>query len=302
MSSNLVIVRPLSITDAMLISTNVAENDHAAWAAGTTYAQYARVILTSTHKVYESLQASNTGNNPATAAAWWIEVSPTNRWKVFDGANSTQTAQATSITYTLRPATSITALALLNVTGATSLTATVTDPTFGAVFSKTFDFTALPLVSTWHAWFFGTRRAPRQWISLDLPSYPNADIAITLSGGASLAVGVILLGQQQRFGMAVNHGARVGITDYSRKETNDFGDTVLVQRAFAKRATLDVSLPPEEVDTLQASLADLRAVPALWVAESPYESAVLYGFYKNFEITISYALLSECQLDLEGLT
>ena len=299
---SLVVVQPLSVTDAMLISTNVAENDHAAWASGTTYALGDRVILTATHKVYESLAGANTNQPPATSPTWWIEVGPTNRWRVFDGSNSTQTSRADSIEYVLRPGQSITSLALLNVGGATELEVEITDPTFGVVFSRTFDFTALPLLSSWHAWFFGQKRAPRQYVTLDLPSFPEADIAITLTGGATLAAGVILLGQQQRYAVAVNHGARVGIQDYSRKETSEFGDTVLVQRAFAKRASFDLRIARAEVDPLQAALADLRAVPALWVAEGPYEATTIYGFYKAFDIAIDYPLYAECTLDLEGLT
>lgn len=299
---SLVIVQPITVTDAMLISSNVPETDHAAWASGTTYALGNRVILTSTHKVYESLQASNTNNPPATSPAWWIEVSPTNRWKVFDGSNSTQTARASSITYTLRPAQSVTALAVLNVSGATALSVTVTDPTYGVVFSQSFDFTALPLQSQWHAWFFGQKRSPRQWLNLTLPTYPDADIAISLTGGTGLAAGVILMGQQQSYGVDVEHGVRIGIQDYSRKEINEFGDTTLVQRAYAKRASFPVLVASSEVDALQAALADLRAVPALWVAEGPYEATTIFGFYKNFDVNISYPLYSDCSLELEGLT
>ena len=40
-----------------------------AWATATTYALDARVSYSG--KIYKSLQASNTGNNPATATAWW---------------------------------------------------------------------------------------------------------------------------------------------------------------------------------------------------------------------------------------
>ncbi len=41
-----------------------------AYAGGTTYAAKALVLYTD-GQVYQSLQASNTGNNPATATAWW---------------------------------------------------------------------------------------------------------------------------------------------------------------------------------------------------------------------------------------
>jgi hypothetical protein len=55
-------------------------------AGGTTYADGDRVIVTTPniHKIYESQQAANTGNDPTTDdGTWWLEVSSTNRWKLF---------------------------------------------------------------------------------------------------------------------------------------------------------------------------------------------------------------------------
>lgn len=303
----LTIVRPLAITEAMILSTNIAEDDHPEWASGTTYAEGDRVILASTHRIYESLQADNTGKDPASETSWWIEVSPTNRWKAFDTSNSTRTkasgAAPTTITYTIRPGTAVSAVALLNVSNATSVQIVMTDPVHGVVYDETTSMDGTPNTASWWFWFFGTRRPKTQHIALDLPGrLPNADIEITLTGGTELAVGVILMGAQERFSLGVRHGARVGIRDYSRKETNEFGDTDLVRRAFARRADFSMLLEADEVDALQNTLSDLRAVPCLWVASDRYESTMLYGFYKNFEILISYHDYSDCELELEGLT
>ncbi len=90
----LTVVKPASITDAVLINTDVAEADYPVWSASTTYAVGSRVILVSTHKIYESLQNANLNNSPATATAFWNEVTPTNRWKLFDLSNSTQTTKS----------------------------------------------------------------------------------------------------------------------------------------------------------------------------------------------------------------
>ena len=76
----LVIVNPLTITDAMLTSSTVTEDDYSAWSGSTTYALGARVIVLSTHKIYQSLQASNLNKDPTAQPLWWIEVSPTNKW------------------------------------------------------------------------------------------------------------------------------------------------------------------------------------------------------------------------------
>ncbi len=300
--TSLLIVRPVQVTDAMLVSSTVPETDYAAWSSGTTYALGARVILTSTHKVYESLQASNTNHDPVTSPAWWIEVGPTNRWRVLDTSNSTQTTQASSISYTLRPGEAINTVAVLNVSNATSVRVRLIDPTYGTVFDQTADFSRVPLASSWWAWFFGQKRAPTQFVVSGLPSYPNADLVIDLVGSASLAVGVIVFGQEQRFGLTLRAGARVGIQDYSRRETNEFGDTTLVVRAYAKRAAFELVLESSQVDDLQNFLAEVRAVPCLWVGSSDYEAAVVFGFYKSFDILISYPTYADCNLEIEGLT
>lgn len=300
----LVVVSPLTITDAMLTSTNVAETDYSAWASGTTYALAARVILTSTHKVYESLQAANTNHDPTTSPLWWVEVSPTNRWKSLDTSVSTQTAQATSITYTLTPGQAVNTIALLNISGGTSVTISMTSALAGGatVYTKTVDLSSVPIAPEWWVWFYGVKTAPTQVILNDLPSYTDGVISISLSGTASLALGVLMIGRQRSFGVGINYGARVGIQDYSRKEKNDFGDTVLVQRAFAKRANFDMQIAKAEVDLFQNFLAEVRAKPCLWIGSTVYESTTVFGFYKNFDILISYPTFADCSLELEGLT
>ena len=300
----LIVVQPLAITDAMLSvpNTNVPEADYAAWSSATTYALAARVILTSTHKIYQSLQAANLNKDPVTQPTWWVEVSPTNKWALFDSAVSTQTKQASYIKYTVTPGQTINAIAALNLTNATQIVITVTSASAGVVYSRTVDVSPAPATPSWWDWFFGIKRAQTQCVLVDLPSYPDATIKFELYGGTSLAVGVLLIGQQRAFGAGIKYGAKVGIQDYSRKEKNDFGDTVLVQRAFARRADFELMVSADEVDSLQNFLSDVRAVPCLWVGSTEYEATTVFGFYKTFDILISYPTQSDCSLQIEGLT
>lgn len=300
----LIVVQPLAITDAMVSApnTNVPEADYAVWSSVTTYALDARVILTSTHKIYQSLQASNLNKDPVTQPLWWIEVSPTNKWALFDSAVSTQTKQASYIKYTVTPGQTVNAIAALNLTNATQIVITVTSASAGVVYSKTVDVSPAPATPSWWDWFFGIKRAQTQCVLVDLPSYPDATIKFELYGGSSLAIGVLLIGQQRAFGAGIKYGAKVGIQDYSRKEKNDFGDTVLVQRAFARRADFELMISADEVDSLQNFLSDVRAVPCLWVGSTEYEATTVFGFYKTFDILISYPTQSDCSLQIEGLT
>jgi hypothetical protein len=305
----LVIVPPLAITDSILIvgsppATNVPENDYAAWSSMTTYAEGDRVILTSTHRIYESLQGANLNKNPVTETTFWVEVGPTNRWAVFDTSVSTQTTQSTNITYTLEPGIAINSLAILNLTDADEINIQITSPSSGSpgiVYTETVDLGLTSPFSDWYNWFFGIRSRPSQYIVTNLPIYTDGIFEIEILGGTDLAVGVILIGQQQRFGRGIRLGARVGIQDYSRKETSEFGETILVQRAFAKKANFDLFIDKAEVDTLQIYLSALRATPALWIGSTEYESTTVFGFYKNFDVLLNYPEHADCELEIEGL-
>jgi hypothetical protein len=295
------IVQPLPVSDSVLVATDVPESAYPVWSAGATYGITDRVHLVSTHKVYESAINGNTGNNPASSLNW-VEVGPTNRWALFDRSNSTQTAQANAFYYRLQPTGGFNSLALLGLTGAQTLRVRVTHPTLGSLYDRTLDLTSLPAQAGWWEWFYGTRRGPSLAVLMDLPGVIGAELRIDVTGTTALAAGVLVFGQAKELGIAVRQGARVGIQDYSRKETSPFGDTVLVQRAFAKRASFDVPVLAELVDEAVDFLTSIRATPCLFIGSGRYESTVLYGFYKEFDVNIAYATVSECSLQIEGLT
>jgi hypothetical protein len=309
----IVIIEPVTVTDSILDAsgsppaTNVPEDDFPEWDPATTYAEGDRVILASTHRIYESLLNGNTNNDPTVISSpiYWIEVGPTNRWAVFDTSVSTQTRQANNITYTFNLSSIITSVALLNITQGSQVNITLTNLTDSpptVAYDEEFELGSLPASSDWWTWFFGERRQQIQLIVRELPVVPNAQLKIEILGGSDLGVGVIMFGQEESFGLGIKYGARVGIQDYSRKETNEFGDTILVRRAFAKRATVDVFLDNDELDAFQNTLADIRAVPVLWILSERFDSTTLFGFYKNFDILINYPDHSDCTLEIEGLT
>lgn len=300
--NGLMLVNPVSVTPAMLTATDVPEADYAAWSGATTYAAGDRVIVVSAHKVYESLQASNLNHDPVTETTWWIEVSPTNRWKAFDLSSSTRTAQADGMYFEIKPGSSVNAAAVINCVGVREVRYRLTDPSFGLVYDQTHEMTSIPTESSWYAWLFSERVERSQNIDFDLPTYPNATLRVDLAGASNMAVGVILMGQNKTIGRGVLAGASVGIRDFSRKERNDYGDTELVERAFARRASFVVVIDNNDLDEVTDLLASVRATPCLWVGSTRRAAATVFGFYNEFDIVIPYAYHSECSIDLEGLT
>jgi hypothetical protein len=302
--TGLVIVAPIPITDTMLV-TDVPETDYPAWNAVTAYAVGDRAIRTGStqHKIYQRVVAGTTATAPESDAVNWIQVSPTNRWKAFDASNSTQTAQTTSMFFRMTPGVAVNALYAGNITGGTAIRLRSIDPVYGTVYDKTTSLTGSPRLPDYWEWFFGPWTAGTgQLVAIDLPTMPNAEIRVDLTGGPTLAIGVLLLGQPVEFGFGVKYGARTGINDFTVKTTNTFGDIVVTPRAFAKRVQFSVLLDNVDIDGMQEFLASVRGIPCLYIISALYGVTVVFGYYKNFEITIPYPTESQCDAEIEGLT
>ncbi|CAM8658672.1 hypothetical protein MCEMIEM13_01531 [Comamonadaceae bacterium] len=297
--NGLTIIKPLTITPAMVVATDVPEADYVAYVAGTTYALGDRVIYD--HGIYQSLAASNVGNTPSTTPAKWVFVSATNRFKLFDLVNSSQTAKSSTMSYTVRTGTVVTAIGAVNLTSVFSIRIRVISDAYGSVYDETFDRTRRPPGSGWWNWFYSRRSEALASYYVDLPSFADAQIIVDFTGLADMAVGTLILGQVSRWGVGLAAGVSLGIRDYSRKETNEFGDVVLTRRKYANKAQFPLILNAGEVDSLHRYLASIRAMPCLWIGSGTYDSATVYGYYQDFEILISYPTVADCNLTIEGL-
>src|SRR3546814_11669869 len=79
----------------------------------------------------------------------------------------------------------------------------------------------------------------------------------------------------------------IGITDFSRRETDDFGVTTVVERGFARRMSVRFALPSDAADTVQRTLAELRATSARWAADDRFD-------WLNFERSEARRVGTEC--------
>ena len=295
------LIRPTTLTDAMLTSSTAPETDYPAWSSVTAYTVGARVILAATHRRYEALAAS-TNVSPSTDPTKWLDLGPTNRWAMFDARVGTATSRTASLQVGLAPGT-IDALALID-TEAESATVTLTVSGV-QVYSRSQTFNVGGVaIDNWFSWFFEPLSQKTSMLFLDVPVYAAGQLSVTLTRdnpADSVSCGTLLVGRQLSLG-DTEHGADIGIIDYSRKETDQFGVTSVVERAFAKRMTAKVVLATDAIDDIHRSLAALRATPVLWIGSESFESLTVYGFYKEFSIDIAYPTVSYCSLTIEGLT
>jgi len=294
------IIKPVEITPAILTSSNVPETDYAAWSAATAYAVGDKVLYN--HRNYEALVAS-TGANPETDTSdppKWLDLGADNRWRMFDDKVGSLTEQAGSIAVELQPGAVINSVALFNLLGR-SATVTLTDPSEGVVYQRTVSLVDAG-VSNWYDYFFAPIGRQTDFVLLDLPAYGTAVLSVTIDNASdTAAVGHLVMGRQAELGVAV-YGSGVGITDYSRKETDAFGNSIVVERSFSKRAEFDVVVETPQIGRVQRMLASLRAQPVVWVGADGYESTFLFGYYRDFQISISGPSVSNASITVEGLT
>lgn len=298
------IIRPITVTDAVLAGCSIAETDHAAWSSGATYASGDRVILTSTHKIYESVQAGNTNQNPATDdGTWWVEISATKRWKLFDGRVGDPAQASNLISVTLEPGAVANAVAGFGM-GAAAVSVVITDPVEGEVYNETLALTDNSAVTDYYAYFFEPIIRSSEFALWDLPPYPDATMVITATAtGATVSIGELVLGARRDLG-AAKYGTSVSILDYSRKDVDDFGVAYLLQRAFSYRVEFDVYMPVTAVRAVRNILSTLRATPLVWSGNPTGEDygTLIYGFYRDFQIILSTPSISEATIQVEGIT
>lgn len=295
------VIKPIAMTDAVLISSTAPETDYTAWAAATAYSVGNRVIRTSTHRIYQRLVAGTTATAPELDPTNWLDLAPTNRWAMFDSEISTQTAISSPLTAVLKPGL-VNGLALFGLVG-NSLAITVRDGLAGpVVYSRTIGLDGT-IVADWYQYFFEPFVQRADVVLTDLPPYGDAHITIAITGSGTVKCGIVAVGTVYTLG-DTQQGASVSIVDYSRKETDAFGVTSFVQRAYSKRMSAKLLLANAQLNKTQRVLADLRASPAAWVGTDAagYEPLTVYGFYKDFSIDIAYSQLSYCSLEIEGLT
>lgn len=281
------VVPPVVVTDAMLTASNVPETDHPEWASGTTYPLGYRVIKAAVHRVYESVAVENIGHDPEEeASSWWIEVGATNRWAMFDEGVGSATRQTGSIAVTIAPGQFVDTVAILD-TDAVTVRVQVSVSGSG-VYDETL------------------AREPDQanLIFRDLPIDAAASISVTATASGSSAyveIGTMIVGAIVDLGITET-GPSVAITDFSRRNTDDFGTTTVVERGWAKRMGIRSLIDATDADIVQRRLAALRARACLWIGEEDFDSLTIYGFFKDFSIDLSLVAKSYCTLTIEGLT
>lgn len=293
------LLRPYTITDGNLTS-NVPENDAGEYSATATYGAGEVVISSTLHRKYESLVAGNTGN-ALDDVSKWLDLGPTNRWAMFDTKNGTATTAASPIDIDVLVDGRADGLALLGL-DATSVTVTMTAGAFGTVYNQTYDLLSDSGINNWYSYFTEEIVYASDLVLTDMPLYGDPTVSVTITNAnGDASCGTFVIGQTRDLGGTV-YGAKGGIQDYSRKETDDFGNYTLVERAFAKRNTYRVVCANAQVDAIFNLLATVRAVPVIWLGTDDYAFTWTFGWARDWAVEIAYPTQSFLTIEIEGLT
>lgn len=282
-SSTLSVLIPVDIYSGSVFQSSTAtEADHAAWNSGTTYALGDRVISTSTHKIYESAAGSNTNHDPTDisnrtgSTVWWIEVSETNRWKMFDGQSTSQTTVATPLTVVLRPG-FVGALYAGNLIGDQATVTMKDSPGGTTVFSETIQLENSYPPDYYEYCFSPFSQQPDLLID-DLPPYFNCEITFTLSASSgNVSCGMFQVGDLRPIGIS-GAGASAEPKTYSYIAIDEFGNNTIVRRNSARDMSVDVLVDLDYANTAMDILTSVLDVPVLWSAASGAEYAGLRVF------------------------
>ena len=295
------VIKSVVTTDTILTSSNIPEDEYPAWVSGTSYTALGKVIYQ--HKIYQRIVTGAGTTPPDLDQVNWFDDGYTNRYRMFDNIISSVSSRTGGIEFTLKPNQTVNGIALLNV-NASTVRVVMTDPVEGVVYDRTKELRISTNVVDYYTYFF----APLMdlgdidsAIFLDLPNKPTATITVYISSGAALvSVGEVVYGVQSIVGRT-NYGTAIGITSYSRKDTDEFGKVTVVKRKNSKYADYDIDIDNTNLAFVQRLFQDIDSVPCVFIGNPEMEELIVYGFYKDFKATISFPTVSKCTLRVEGL-
>jgi len=310
------VIDQVDITPAMLV-TNVPLTEPGAvpWVAGS-YAK-GKTVIKNRH-VWESLADANTVEPGAetTTPLKWLDLGAINAMRMFDkgaaalkgdaGAQQriykigTVTTNLNKIEFTVTPGQVVSAIALFGLTGYQA-TVSITDPYDGLVRTQTISLVDASCQGMWQ-WLFKPIRRKTTFAILDLPAYGTASIKVVIDAepGTLASCSMASMGILTEVGETV-FGTASGITDYSTREVDDFGDESMIERGFRDRVQFDVRIITDDVGYQKAFLSTLRARGAVYIGDPNRQETIIFGRYRDLQIVLSNPALSECALDVGSL-
>ncbi len=193
--------------------------------------------------------------------------------------------------------TNVNALVLLNLE-ATKVIVTAYDANGNEIETVTKD--ALEGVTDWNDYFFGEYDYLNKML-IEGPQLLKGKIKLEIQGNPA-KVGMVLVGYLDDLGVTLQ-GVKSSIDDYSKKQTDQNGNTYLQEGNYADRFEGNVLIDLNDFNKIKRRLTKLRGQAFYYTAskEDVCRELDVYGFYENFDIDISNPVKAHCSLTIRGL-
>lgn len=282
-----------------IVSNNAKPDNTPAWQSGTAYVWGQKVIYND--KIYTCAVGNSSTTPPDKNINEWAETGNTNPTKFQDDIVNTQTENGQdNLEIKINIDNNfVNGIAFFNMDGKK---VSIYDRNSVLLYEKS--LTTRDVINTWWQYFFGGAFTfiNDVWYlsSLDL----SGDIKMVIEPnekGANL--GHLVVGKKRFLGHTLYEPA-ISILDYSKKITDEWGNTRVREGKTAKYASVRVVMPTGQVDSNQKILARNAGKLCLFIGDERdqgFESLSIFGLYKDMEMVIPNADMSELDINLEGV-
>lgn len=297
------VFEPMTVTDALLVSSNVPENDYPVWSAATNYVVGDRVILLSTHSAYEAVGASVNVNPATDTGTKWVRAFATNRWRAFDSSVNQLVIHSGTIEYEILTSSFIDGLAFFAL-DASSVRVQVRDSGSALIYDQTKAVVETSIIIDWFTFYTWDPVFVEEMSFSDLPAYAGYKVKVIIDGVAGNAsVGQIVLGRIRQLGQILAE-TEVGFTDFSTKERDPtFGTITIMEREASRFVDFSFTVAVGDEYRVIRIVQNLRARATVWYADddAARRGTTIFGILGDrLSIPLAGQGVSLAQIRIEG--
>ena len=269
-----------------IISTNAVDETVAEYNASTTYSIGDEVKIGSLERKYTSKINSNT-SYPFSSANW-VDMGALNSYSCFDSHLSSTTKASSDLIIELDTSRA-TKLALINLKHITEITLVTTDNSDGSTKTEVISLRDYGVNSLYDYAYKPLRDKTKLFHTLEW--LPSSSVKMTMPAPTQIEVGMILTGVEEDTGITLM-GSSVGFKDYSKINTDDWGNTTFVPRGVADIIDANIIVDTSAIDGVLNTFKNTRASLNLFIGDERdkgFESMSTVGFVQDIKIPIDVA-------------
>ncbi|PKV47998.1 hypothetical protein CLU92_5473 [Janthinobacterium sp. 61] len=260
----------------------------------------AAIATTGSQSGVHTASAGLNVNKPLSDTTYWLPKGATNRWKMVDAYNNTQTENPESIVQTFKPQAIAQGIYLGNLDAA-EVVITSTDPAAGVVYQQAFSLIVSSSGSSMYRWLFNRRRRRTSFLALDLPLYYNAAVTIAINNPGGIAkCGMCCIGPIEEIG-GTEYGLGRDFKDWSTTKFNFDGTSETTERGFSKRMSLDLIIDNDQIEYAHERMEGLRQKTIVYIGATVYGGfTVVCGKFSSLKSVIAGFIHSKMAMQIEG--